>query len=135
MPFGPVNAPGFNSCMMDFFKKEWNANFLEVMEEYTTSRDRIDGKCAQLINGHVHLNSDRLYCGTKSIIDDVLIWLINITCILKYFDCACRVFQKYRVSFRQDKCHFLLDKVEYAGHDLLAHGNCPAQSKFNMINN
>ena len=28
---------------------------------------------------------------------------------------------------------FLLDRVEYVGHDLLADGNCPAQSKFDMI--
>ena len=26
-----------------------------------------------------------------------------------------------------------MDRVEYVGHDLLANGNCPAQSKFDMI--
>ena len=28
---------------------------------------------------------------------------------------------------------FLMDKVEYVGHDLLASGNCPAQLKIDMV--
>ena len=84
-------------------------------------------------NGHIHIDSDQLHSGTKSIIDNIIIWSSNIRCILIHFECVCRVFQKYRVSFRQDKYHFLLDRVEYVGHDLLADGNYPVKSKFNMI--
>ena len=133
MPFGPVNAPGFYSCMMGNFKKEWDALFLEILKSYALSGKTIDNKKVHFTDGNIHLDSDRLYSGTKSIIDDVLIYCSNITCILIYFECVCRVFLKYRVSFRQDKCHFLLDRVEYAGNDLLAHGNCPTQSKFSII--
>ena len=133
MPFGPVNAPGFYSCMMGDFKKEWDSLFLEIMKEHAVSGVKVDDKIVGIKNGNIHLDDDRLYSGTKSIIDDVLLWCTNISCILIYFECICRVFQKYRVSFRQDKCHFLLERVEYVGHDLLAHGNCPAQSKFDMI--
>ena len=50
-----------------------------------------------------------------------------------YVECVCRGFQKHRVSFRQDNYHFLLNRVEYVGHDLKADGNCPAKSEFNMI--
>ena len=37
------------------------------------------------------------------------------------------------MSFRLDKCHFLLDRVEYVGYNLKADGNCPVQSKFKLI--
>ena len=44
------------------------------------------------------------------------------------------VFLKYRVSFRLDKCDFLKTQVEYVGHEVTKAGNCPAQSKFDVIN-
>ena len=44
MPFGPVNAPGFYLCMMDNFKKEWDAPFIEIMESYSFSGAKVDGK-------------------------------------------------------------------------------------------
>ena len=51
-----------------------------------------------------------------------------------YLECICKVFRKYRVSFRLDKCDFLKPRVEYVGHDVTNDGNCPASSKFDMIN-
>ena len=74
-----------------------------------------------------------LHSGTKSIIDDILIWENNIPAILIYFDCVCKVFQEYCVSFRLDKCKFLENRVEFVGHDLTPDGNCPASSKFDLI--
>ena len=35
--------------------------------------------------------------------------------------------------FRLDECKFLKPRVEYVSHDILYHSNCPAQSKFNLI--
>ena len=105
------------------------------MESYSLSGENVDDKTVEMRNVHIHLDSDKLYSETKTITDDVLIWCSNITCILKYFECMCRIFQKYMVSFRQDKCHFLLDSVEYVGHDLLSNGNSLTQFKFNMITN
>ena len=118
---------------MGQFKKECDNLFVEEMTEYANSNTLLDGSKVVINNGDIYLGSKKLYCGTKSIIDDVLIWCSNIACILVYFECVCKVFRKFRVSFRQDKCHFLLDRVEYVGHDLLSNGNCPAKSKFNMI--
>ena len=37
------------------------------------------------------------------------------------------------MSFRLEKCDFLKPRVEYVGHDVTNDGNCPASSKFNMI--
>ena len=76
------------------FKKEWDGLFLEIMESYVLSGENVDGKTVLMTNGNVYLHSVRLYCGTKSIIDNVLIWSSNITCILKYLECVCCIFQK-----------------------------------------
>ena len=37
------------------------------------------------------------------------------------------------MSFHLDKYVFLRQRVEYIAHDILCHGNYPAQSKFNLI--
>ena len=54
--------------------------------------------------------------------------------VMVYFECICEISLKYRVSFRLDKCEFLRSRVEYVGHDILCQENCPAQSKFDMVN-
>ena len=73
MSFGPVNAPGFYSCIMGTFKKEWDGLLLEIMESYALSGEKDDDNTVEMSNGHIHLDSDRLYSGTKSIIDNILI--------------------------------------------------------------
>ena len=77
----------------------------------------------------------KLTSDTKTIIDDVLIWSNNLEAILIYLDFFCKVFQKYRVSFRLDKCCFLQNRVEYVGHDLTPSGIFPAKSKSELITN
>lgn len=32
-----------------------------------------------------------------------------------------------------EKCRFIEPRVEFVGHDLTANGNCPIQSKFDLI--
>ena len=82
---------------------------------------------------YLYTGDTKINTGTKTIIDDVLIWSSNLVVIMVYLECVCKVLSKYRVSFRLDKCRFLLNRVEYVGHDLTPVGNCPAKSKFNMI--
>ena len=74
-----------------------------------------------------------LVWGSRTIIDNILLWCDNTSFILILFRCICEVFQKYRVYFRLDKCEFLNLRVEYVDHDILRHGNCPAQSTFILI--
>jgi hypothetical protein len=109
MPFGPRNAPAFYTAMMRVFEDEWNALF-----------------------AFRHPN-DSSHRGSRTIIDDILLWSTVLTTLLNYFKCVCAVFLKYRVTFQLKKCEFLTNRIEYVGHDITPDGNCPAQSKFALI--
>ena len=134
MPFGPVNAPAFYTCMMGNFKGEWDTLFIEIMHKLASSNSKLGENIVTCREKVIFIGDLKLNSGTKSVIDDILLWSNNIQAILIYLECICRVFQKYRVSFRLDKCEFLKERVEFVGHDLTADGNSPAASKFNMIN-
>ena len=130
MPFGPTNAPPFYSCMMHQLKDEWETLFIVRVRSLSI----IGGKTITMNeNETIIIGGKTLYHGSRVIIDDILLWASNLDIILLYFECVCEIFQKYRVSFCLDKCDFLKDRVEYVGHDLTPKGNCPAQSKFDMI--
>ena len=43
------------------------------------------------------------------------------------------MFIKYQVSLKLGKCDFLKERFEYVGHDITADGNCPAESKFDLV--
>ena len=45
-------------------------------------------------------------------------------------ECMCRVSLKYRASF---KLGFFYKMFEYVGHDMIAHGNTTAKSKYVLI--
>ena len=130
MPFGPMNAPAFYTYMMQKFKDEWDALFYQTLRQSPTL-DTHD--ITVTTSNQVTLDNEIVQTGSKGIIDDILIWSTALPTVLAYFECVCQVFQKYRVSFRLDKCEFLKERVEYVGHDLTPVGNCPAASKFDMI--
>ena len=73
MPFGPVNAPSFYSCMMGKLKKEWDSLFVERLHEYATSRKLLDGLQVTLRQDDIYLGGNKLYSGTKSIMNNILI--------------------------------------------------------------
>jgi len=130
MPFGPTNEPPFYTCMMHQLRDEWEILFVLKIRAMLT----IGGELISISDtDEITIGDTLLYQGSKVIIDDILLCASNLQIVLLYFECMCEVFQKYRVSFRLDKCDFLKDRVEYVGHDLTPTGNCPAKSKFNMI--
>ena len=132
MPFGPTNAPSFYTCMMGDFQEDWNLLFSETISR----ADSICGKNVDMDRkGAVRMNGTKVEVGSKVIIDDILLYCTNVDILLVYLECVCQTFQKYRCSFQLKKCEFLKDRVEYVGHDLTPKGNCPAASKFDMINN
>ena len=63
-----------------------------------------------------------------------MLFCSNLRAILFNFECVCKVFQKYCVVFWLDKCDFLKESIKYVGRDVTEDGNCPAQSKFYLIN-
>lgn len=131
MPFGPTNAPSFYTCMMHQLQKDWELLFYNKISEMATS----DSNIIISSTNQIHVNGKLLIIGSKVIIDDILSYSNNIDFLLIYVDCICAVFIKFRVSFQLKKCDFLKDRVEYVGHDLTAQGNCPAESKFDLIKN
>ena len=109
MPFGPGNAPAFYTCMILVFRVEYDSLFKERRP------------------------NDTAHKGSSTIIDDILLWSTSLDTLLAYFDCVCSVFMKYRVTFQLKKCAFVTNRIEYVGHDITPNGNCPAQSKFDLI--
>ena len=132
MPFRPTNAPGFYSPMMKHMKEEWDTLFLSRLHEL----GQLNGQAVIVsIAMEVYISEKKLVFGTKIIIGDILLWYSNVDALLIYFECICRIFRRYRVSFRLDKCDFMKPRVEYVGHDITNDSNCPASSKFDIINN
>jgi hypothetical protein len=71
--------------------------------------------------------------GCRVIIDDILLFSSDLPTLLNYLDCICQIFIKYQASLKLPKCDFLKRRFEYVGHDITADGNCPAESKFDLI--
>ena len=95
MPFGPMNAPPFYTCMMGAFKIEWDLLFVELMTGYATTNSLLGGQKVTISDDIFYLDGVKATSGTKSIIDDVLIWSNNVEAVLLYFEYVCCVFQKY----------------------------------------
>jgi hypothetical protein len=109
MPFGPRNAPGFYTYLMNVLSIEWSTLFKAR-----------------------HPNAE--HSGDRVIIDDILLFAIRLLDLLNYLECVLIICQKYRLSLKLSKCDFLKDRVDYVGHDLTSEGNYPSKSKLDMIN-
>ena len=82
----------------------------------------------------IFIGDKKLIPGSRTIIDDILLLYSNLIDILVYLECVWKLFQKYRVSFLLEIFDFLKERIEYVGHYVTEYGNCPAQSKFDLIN-
>ena len=67
----------------------------------------------------IFLDGRPLKIGNSNILYDILLWCENLSVLLILFECVCTVIVKYRGSFKLSKCHFLSNRVEYVGHDIL----------------
>lgn len=130
MPFGPTNSPSFYTFMMNDFQSDWNKLFFETARGMNTIKGEV---IEVLANDTILISDKRVVIGSKIIIDDILLYSTHQQLLLLYLDCICKTFQKFRCSFQLKKCEFLKERVEYVGHDLTSEGNCPAQSKFDLI--
>ena len=118
--------------MMKDLKDKWDKLLILRIIEMKTFKN---GVIILLAAGVVTIGRKRLIFGSKTIIDDILLRCDRNEIALTYFRCVREVFKKYRVFFCLDKYNLLKPRVEYVGHNILCKGNCPAQSKFNLINN
>ena len=53
--------------------------------------------------------------------------------LLNLLSYVCRVFNKYRCSFKLNKCDFLQSRCEYVGIDIAKNDNSPVSSKYQII--
>ena len=104
MPFGPTNAPTFYTAMMRNFRLEWDELFLATVCNLTlVNGEKVSVSAAD----EIFIGSSKLVAGSRSIVDDILLWCSHESLVITYFECVCQVFQKYRVSFKLSKCEFL----------------------------
>ena len=82
----------------------------------------------------VFIGDKSLFSGIRTIIDYVFLLCSNLGSIMVYLEFSCKVFEKYPVIFWLEKCDFLKEMIEYVSHGVTDDGNCPAQSKFHIIN-
>ena len=103
MPFGHTNAPGLYIATMKDFETEWDNLFIiriTARKTYNNLIIRVD------TNQDVIIGEVKLVWGSKTIIDDILLWCDKKDLTLLLFTCMCEVFQKYRVSFLLDNANF-----------------------------
>ena len=96
---------------------------MELMHKLASSGSKLGEDTVTCRESVVFIGDLKLNSGTNSIIDNILLWSNNIPAIMTYLECVCKVFQKYRASFRLDKCDFKKERVEFVGHDLAADVN------------
>ena len=111
-----TRPPAFYTTMMQILRDDWIALFNET--RYS------------IVDNHA---PDNIVCDDKIVIDDILLYSNHIPTLLHYFSCVAKVFTKFRLSFKLSNYDFFKSHVEFVGHDFTASGNCPAQSKFYLI--
>ena len=117
LPFGPTNVPDFYTIMMQASRKEWFLLFVGTKHII-----------------HVTSAPITIICNENIIIDDILPYSNQVLTLIHYF-CVIKMFTKYRLPFKLIKCELFKSRIEFFGHDLTTYGNCPAVSKFELIEN
>ena len=131
MSFGPTNDLDFYSAMMKIMKDEWDILFIARLRELSSIRGEVITLNATMA---IYIGNKKIVADTRILINNILLWNSNVYALFVYLKRICKVFRKYWVSFRQDKFDFLKSQVEYSGHDTTNDDNCPASSKFSIIN-
>ena len=81
------------------------------------------------------LDPDKVIYNDRIIIDDILLYSKHVLTLLHYVSCVAQVSTKYRIYFKLTKYKFMQSRVEFVGHNLAKYENCPAASKFELIEN
>ena len=95
-----------------------------VQETYTTTTT---------VRQRITSSNNVTVSGSRTIIDDVLMWSNVSTTLLLLFECVNQVFLKYRVSMKIAKCKMFSERFEYVGRDILQAGNTTTKSKYTLV--
>ena len=104
IPFGPTNYPAFHSAMTKMMKDKWDGLFTARLRELSSIKGEIVSVSATM---EIYIGNRNIVSGTRIIINDILLLGSNVCALCVFLKCICRVFRKYRVSFRLNKCDFL----------------------------
>eukprot|EP00957_Ditylum_brightwellii_P129685 9892764-Ditylum_brightwellii.AAC.1 len=111
MPMGALNlAPTFVAMMM-VMQDKWEKKREEL--GLTT--------CSSRVIKH---------CGSKVIVNDVLLHGREARELLRYFRIVLEVFQHHRATVKLQKCRWFQSQCKFVGIDVCAGGNKPAASKY-----
>ena len=102
--------------MMQYLRKEWLLLFADIKHDISFNSTPVS-----------------VVCNDNIIIDDILLYSNHVNTLINYFSCVAQVFTKYRLSFELTKYKFFKPRVEIVENDLTTYGNCPAESKFDLI--
>eukprot|EP00978_Attheya_sp_CCMP212_P015876 scaffold41044_cov68-Attheya_sp.AAC.1 len=119
MPFGPRNAPAFYTARMRQFQAEWTTIY-RLEQGIVDTASGPASESSVLRDGTLTVVHAGTTAGSRVIIDDILLWSTSEDACILMFECVCKVFQKYRVSFHLSKCDFLKSSIEYVGHNMTA---------------
>ena len=75
MPFGPISAPAFYTCMMQDFQSEWDLLFILTIHN-TTEIGREPFRVTD--TNDIYVGNRKTYSGSKLIIGDILANSTNI---------------------------------------------------------
>ena len=104
IPFGSTNSPASYSITMKNMKDECDGLFITKLRELSSIKGEIVSVSATM---EIYIGNRNIVSGTRIIINDILLLGSNVCALCVFLKCICRVFRKYRVSFRLNKCDFL----------------------------
>ena len=90
---------------------------------------------ATTIRQQTSTGGHEIVTGSRTIIDDGLLWSNSLLMLLLLFECVSKVLAEYRVSLKISKCHLISDIFECVGRDILQHRNTTARSKYDLVHN
>ena len=131
MQFGPTNLPGFYSDTMRNFKEEWYL----LLNQTLCSIDTLGNNSVSVTEtDEIYPNKTKLVSGSRTIIDDIILFCSNLDAILIYLECVCKVFSN--IESASDLTNVNLSKLDLNMSAMTSpkKGTATLNQKSNFIN-
>jgi hypothetical protein len=109
MPFGPTNGP---------------ATFISFINDVDSQWKALATSCGISIDEQTN---------TRIIVDNIVNHGLDLSTSLWYMECQLHVCLAYRLSLSLKKSFIFPKQFEFVGNDVCLDGNCPAQSKHQLL--